>query len=196
MIFIASGAAAQIGIEQYYYMTHIQVAAPVSVVNYNSPKNLYVEARHNYDAINTFSLYLGETFSGKGKLEYSITPMMGVLVGKLKGGSIAVNALVERKTLFFSTQSQYTFSHKEREENYFFAWSELGYQPCSWLFFGLSTQHTYIHKVNSWESEPGILLGFSIGKWSFPIYSFNTMSDTRYFVAGINFKGGLSNRKK
>jgi len=117
---MAPGAVAQIGFEQYYYVTHNQVMAPVSVVNYESSKNLYVEARHNYDEINTFSLYLGETFSGKGKIEYSITPMIGALVGKMKGGSLGVNALVEHKTLFFSTQSQYTFSRKEREENFFF----------------------------------------------------------------------------
>jgi hypothetical protein len=196
MICIWSSSLAQMGFEQYYYMTHDQVKSPVSIVNYESPKHLYTEIRHNYEAINTLSIYLGETFSNKGNVEYSITPIIGVLMGKLKGGSIGVNVFVEHKKFFLSTQSQYTFASHEKKENFFFAWSELAFQPRPWFFIGLSTQHTYSPKAKSWILESGLVTGISHGKWTFPIYSFNPLNTSRYFMVGINFNGGLFKRKK
>ena len=188
-------AVGQVAFEQYYYIKNRQRVESVPLFNYTSRENLYIEARYNYEEANTFSFYLGRSFANEGKFSYTVTPLMGVVMGRLSGGSIGVNATLEYQNIFFSTQSQYTASLHERKANFIYAWSELGYQPWKWFYFGLSTQQTYSPEVDPLISA-GVFVGFSIGKWTFPVYSFNPMSDTRYFVLGINFSGGAFHRSR
>jgi len=169
--------------------------ALVPIVNFESRNNWYFEGRYNYEEMNTFSLYVGRSFSKTDKLSYSIIPMLGGVVGNFKGGSAGVNAVVEYQRLFFSTQSQYTRSFHERSTDFFFTWSELAYQPWQWVYFGLSTQQTYLPKIRSLVSEPGVVLGFSVDRWSFPLYYFNS-TNNKYFVLGINFSSGPFKRNR
>ena len=55
------------------------------VVHYKGRKNFYAEARYNYEDVNTASLYAGKSFSGGKKLEFTVTPMAGVVFGKYFG---------------------------------------------------------------------------------------------------------------
>lgn len=196
MLAVGINTKAQVGFEQYCYLEDKEVFTAVAIFNYESRNYWYVEARYNYEEMNTISVYLGKTFSSEDKLRYSVTPMLGAVAGQFKGGSVGINAVVDYEKIFFSTQSQYTFSIHERREDFFFAWSELGYQPWKWFFVGLSTQQTYLVKVNASLSEPGIMVGFTVGKWTFPLYSFRPMSNNKYFVLGINLSAGALHRNR
>src|SRR5688572_15089237 len=101
---------AQVGFEQYGYIKKNETMTLVPIFNYESSDHTYVEARYNYEDLNTFSFYIGRTFSGKDKLSYSLTPILGAVMGKFTGGSVGMNGVLEYGDLFFSTQSQYTAS--------------------------------------------------------------------------------------
>lgn len=189
-------AQAQIGFEQYCYVKNSQMTTLVPIFNYESNSHWYAEARYNYEEVNTFSLYAGKTFSNDGKFDFSITPMLGGVVGKFKGISSGVNAVVEFKDVFFSTQSQYTISFHESNADFLFSWSELGYQPWKWFFLGVTAQQTYIPEANLLESEPGVFIGFSVGMWTFPLYVFKPMTISNYYVLGINLSMDGFNRNR
>ncbi|RZK44426.1 MAG: hypothetical protein EOO94_05205 [Pedobacter sp.] len=104
-------AQSELGIEQYSYLGTGQPGTIVPVAHYRTRSNWYAEARYNYDEINTFSLYAGRTFSGERNLAYSITPMIGAMVGRSSGGSIAINTEFDFRRFNFSSQSQYSVNY-------------------------------------------------------------------------------------
>jgi len=175
------------GVEQYYYSGTHGTSAIVPRVYYQNKKNWYAEVRYNYDEIGTLSVNVGKAFSKKGAVSYTITPLAGVVAGRLNGGSLGVNAEAEYKNLFFSSESQYTFSSGSRYENFLFNWSELGYQVTSRIYTGLALQMTRAYKTAN-LFEPGIMAGFSFDKFTFPLYAFSPLTNKRYFVLGINWE--------
>lgn len=160
----------------------------VPILTFEPDNNMYVEARYNYEDFNTFSLYFGRTFSTDNIVTYSVTPIMGAVVGKFKGGSIGFNAMIEYNKIFFSSESQYTVSFRESNSDFVFAWSDLAYQPMKWFYLGLSTQQTLLTQKKTLNGELGIALGFIVGRWSFPLYCFIPGNDRPYLVLGVNLK--------
>lgn len=195
IVLCSTTAFAQAGLEQYYYVQGKQPVEFVPIVTFETPGNWYTEARYNYEEKNTFSLYAGKKFSGERKrLMYTLTPILGAVAGEFDGGSAGVNTTLELKKLFFSSQSQYTFSAKDPVHDFFFNWSEVGYEVSSWFYLGLSLQHTQMLHSNTALFEHGAVIGFEFGRWTIPIYSFNTFDSSRYFVLGINL--GIETSKK
>ena len=178
----------QTGFEQYSFIGQKIGFTCVPIVHVQTQNNWYAEARYNYDEEKTFSLYMGKSFSRTGKhISYSVTPMIGGMLGQFKGGSAALNASLEYKKFFLSSQPQFTAFSGERDRSYLFQWSEVGYELKPWLFAGLSIQQTYYTQSKMNITEPGVLLGVTLGKWILPVYLFNPMSTSRYFVLGITY---------
>lgn len=180
------------GVEQYYYGGTKGFSTIVPKLFYQNKKNWYAEVRYNYEELETISINAGKSFSKEDDLSYTITPIAGITAGKLNGASLGLNAETEYKNLFFSAESQYTFSPRNRDANFFYNWSELGYQVTNKLYTGFAMQMTRLYNTaNTWE--PGIMAGLTFNKWTFPIYVFNPSANTRYFVVGINIQWGESN---
>src|ERR1700730_2411314 len=85
------------GIEQYNYFNNSGMSTIMPIVHFENKKGWYSEVRYNYEELKTFSLYAGKSFSYNGFLSGSDTPMFGVLIGNLKGGSAAINIDIECK---------------------------------------------------------------------------------------------------
>jgi hypothetical protein len=185
LVFSPARTQSRGGFEQLYYI-HAKEGSVVPIVHYTTKNKWYGEARYNYDEARTFAVYAGRTFSSKGTFSCSATPVIGGLIGKLNGGSAGVNMDLGFNNLFFSIQSQYTFSMQQKNTKYFFSWSELGYQATPWLFGGMALQHTNFYK-ESGKFEPGGMLGFSMKNWTLPVYMFNQPGGDPYFVLGINW---------
>jgi hypothetical protein len=174
-------------IEQYHYIGSSDANAIVPVVHLQTKKGWYGEARYNYDEKNTFSVLGGKTFSGEHRLDWSLTPMVGIAFGDLNGFTAGLNVSAQRRNFFFNLQSQYTVSTTRNYNNFLFSWGELGYQPLNWLYGGISLQHTR-EQGEKQLIEPGALLGITFNKVSFPFYVFNTFSNNRFFVLGVNWE--------
>ena len=177
------------GAVEHYYFTRAagSEAMMTPMANYTTSKNWYGEARYNFDELNTLSLYAGKKFSGNGNLSWEATPLLGGLIGQMNGGSVGLHFGMDYRKLFFASQSQYSFSVENNIDKYFYNWSEVGYNATSWLYAGLALQQTNVYKMTG-KLEPGCMIGFSIGKWTIPLYAFNTATDERYFVLGLNWQ--------
>lgn len=191
----ATAALAQAGFEQYYYVQNKQPMTMVPIVHVQNSKNWYAEARYNYEAERSFSLYVGKSFSKDSeRLSYAVTPIAGGVGGEFKGASVGFNAMLEYGKLFFSSQSQYTSSFKDHAQDFLFSWTELGYQPLSWFYLGCTVQHTQYTQSKNYQVEPGVVVGFTLGRWTFPLYGFNPLSTNPYLVLGINHAIGLTKK--
>ena len=183
------------GLEHYLYLSKESLAVLVPVAHYQFSGDWYGEARYNYEEANTFSLYGGKTFAKEGKWGYSATPMVGAITGLMNGGSLGLNLDLNRQKLFLSSQSQYSFSIENHAQKYFMTWSELGYEAFSWCYSGVAVQQRKQYRKDP-ELETGYMIGFSFGKWVFPLYVFSPSKKEKYFVAGINYEWEKSSGKK
>ena len=90
--------------------------------------HLHLEARYNYEALKTGSVWLGYNFSSfkPGKdFQVEATPMFGGVFGDLTGA--AAGYFVEityRETIKASTQGEFFFDAGNSSGNFFYSWSE------------------------------------------------------------------------
>ena len=153
------------------------------MAHWQTEKNWYTEVRYNYEDLQTFSMLVGKTFRGSNRLSYTLTPMAGGAVGRFKGISTGLNLDLEYDKFFFSSQSQYSYSVNAYNPSCLYSWSEIGYQRFRWLYTGFSVQQTYSRPGSL--LEPGVMVGFSFGKYTIPIYSFDPLNRERYFIVGL-----------
>ncbi len=182
-----STKAQQGGLEQYYYMGTYKAFTLVPVAYYQTNTNWYAEGRFNYEAINTLSLYAGKTFEKKAAFSYAASPIAGVVLGRLNGGSAGINLAMDYQNFYFNTQSQYTFSVQQRSNNFIYSWSDLTYRFSAKFAAGVSVQQTKLYQING-AFERGLVLRTGFKSWSFPLYIFKPESSERYFVLGINYE--------
>lgn len=182
---IEASAQLQGSIEQLYYFEGQGQFSMGPILKLQNAKNWYAEARYNYEEYETFSFYVGHAFENSSLISYSIVPIFGGVVGRFKGGSAGLNLDVEYKNFFLCSQSQYSFSSEAEIENFFFSWSELGYQPLPWLYGGVAVQPLhYLHQKNSGIS-PGVFAGSEYKNWTASVYTFNPLDRQRTFVISI-----------
>jgi hypothetical protein len=170
--------------EQYFYLGKNRPLSWVPILTYHTPSDWYVEARGNYEANNSASLYFGKTFKKTALISYSIIPIAGLVMGGFDGGSVGANVALDYKKISFSSQSQYTFSIQNQAANFTYSWSDLSYQLREWVSAGVSLQQT------GRLFEKGILIRGVYKKFSVPLYVFNPSTSERYFVLGLNLEWG------
>jgi hypothetical protein len=182
-----SAGQTKTGIESYNFISSKEAYVWMPVVHHVGKKGLYTEMRYNYEAPETVSVYIGKNFSKKGMLDYAVTPMLGIVMGNFSGGSLATNIDLNYKKTFISIQTQYTLSKDDVMKNFFFNWTELGYQPLKWFYAGITVQETKTYKTRL-ISEPGIFAGFMIRKFTIPVYLFNPLQPGKNLIVGINME--------
>ena len=188
-------AQSKTSIEQYHVAGNNRSYMPMSIAHLQSEKNWYAEGRYNYEDAETFSLYLGKTFARNKALSYSLTPILGGVIGNFNGVSAGINMDLDYSRFSFSGQSQYSFSIDQRTDNFFYNWSELVYQPLAWLYSGVSVQNTRLYKTET-VLEPGVLVGFTFRNVTIPFYTFAPFKKSRYFILGLTIEWEKSRQKR
>jgi hypothetical protein len=163
------------------------------IVSYQTSKGFYAEGRYNYEELNTFSYYMGRTFSKSATLSYSISPVAGIVIGDLNGGSVGMNVSLGYKDFYLYSQPQYTFSVEKCDFNYIYSWTDVTYSPLTWLSLGVSLQHTKPYGSKSFMQN-GLIVEAAYKKFTFPLYMFNPFSKDRSITLGASI--GLAFKKK
>ena len=145
---------------------------------------LHLEARYNYEDIDTGSVWAGWTFSWSGAVEFSLVPMAGVVFGHTRGAAPGLELDLVWKVLEFYTEAEYVFDFDDGEDSFFYLWSELTVNPTEWLSFGLVAQRTRAFQTDL-EVDRGLLLGFHVGKVSATVYVFDFDRDDPYVMVGV-----------
>ena len=153
----------------FYFFEDDFFILPIYKVDHNW---LHLEARYNYEDMNTFSAWIGYNLSGGNKFEYTITPMIGGIVGNTDGFSPGLELTFGFYGFELYSESQYVIDFHSVESNYFYMWTDFTYAPLDWLWFGISGQRTKVYQTE-FEVQRGLLVGGSYRWFGLTGYIFN-----------------------
>jgi len=145
---------------------------------------LHLEARYNYEDLNTGSLWGGYNFSGGEKLAWEITPMLGGVIGDTSGVAPGYKGSLSWWKLELYSEGEYVFDTGDSSESFFYNWSELTLAPLDWFRFGLVTQRTRVYETDR-EVQRGLLVGFSYKMVDLTTYVFNPDDSKPTFVVAV-----------
>lgn len=147
--------------------------------------HLHLEARYNYEDMQTFSAWIGYNFNGGNKFSFEITPMIGGVIGHTSGMATGVECTLNYAGFEFYTESEYVFDLEEHEDDFYYNWTDFTYSPLDWLWFGLSTQRTKLYQTDL-EIQRGLLLGGGYRWFGLTGYLYNLGWDDPYFILAIS----------
>lgn len=149
---------------------------------------LHLEARYNYEDLETGSLWVGCNFSLGQKLVLEATPMIGGVLGNTTGVAPGYLFSLSYKRFELSSQGEYVFDTKDRSGSFFYSWPQLTYSPLDWFNVGLVAQRTKAYHTQ-FDVQRGVLVGFSHKRLNFTTYIFNLgwTDPTLVFELGVDF---------
>jgi len=148
---------------------------------------LHLEGRYNWEDINTFSGWVGYNFNGGNKFEYTITPMLGGIVGNTDGIAPGLEIDLQYYGVEFSSQSEYVIDFSGRKNDYYYSWTDLSYSPLDWFWFGLSMQRTRIH-LNPEEFQFGLMAGGGYKSLGLTSYLYSLGSDDPCLIIALTLE--------
>jgi hypothetical protein len=149
---------------------------------------LHLEARYNYEALDTGSVWVGYNFSGGEKLAWEFTPMLGGVFGDTSGVAPGYKGSLSWWKIKLYSEGEYVFDTGDSSDSFFYNWSELTLAPVEWLRFGIVTQRTRVYQTDR-DIQPGLLIGFSWKNMDLAAYVLNPDEDEPIFAFsfGVSF---------
>jgi len=149
---------------------------------------LHLEARYNYEALETGSAWVGYNFSGGEALAWEITPMIGGVVGDTNGVAPGYKGSLGWWKLEFYSEGEYVFDTGDSSGHFFYAWSELSLSPVDWGRIGLAGQRTRAYQTDR-EIQRGVLGGVTYEGVDLTTYVFDpdTSEPTVVVALGVTF---------
>lgn len=155
---------------------------------FRADKNkLHFEARYNYEDRETFSGWVGYNFIGgnRNNLDYTITPMIGGVVGNSDGMAAGLEITLTYKKFELYTESENFFDFESQENNYFYNWTDLTFSATDWLWVGISGQRTRLYQTDL-DIQRGILVGASLKNLELSTYYYNIGFDDPFFLITLS----------
>ena len=143
---------------------------------------LHLEARYNYEALETGSAWIGYNFSVGDTLTFAVTPMLGGVFGETFGIAPGYLASLGWWKLELSTEGEFMFDVGSSEDGFFYAWSELTLAPTDWLRLGLAVQRTKLYQTD-FDVQRGFVVGFNYRWADLAAYVFNPDDEPTFVVA-------------
>jgi hypothetical protein len=149
---------------------------------------LHLEARYNYEDLNTGSVWLGYNVTAGKDLKLSITPMIGGVLGQTVGIAPGCEASLSYKQFDLSVTNEYVFDTKNHSGSFYYATPQLTYSPKDWFRVGLTAIRTKILHMKE-DVQRGFLVGFSHKHAEFTtyVYDLGWTDPTLVFEVGWNF---------
>lgn len=145
---------------------------------------LHLEARYNYEALDTGSAWLGCNFGAGEKLAWELTPMLGGVFGDKTGLAPGYKGSLSWWKLELYSEGEYFVEIGHSSGNFFYNWSELTISPFDWFRFGLVTQRTRAYQTDR-EMQRGLLFGVTWHHVDLATYLFNLDETHPTIVLGI-----------
>ena len=150
---------------------------------------LHLEARYNYEALESGSAWVGYNFSGGETLAWEFTPMLGGVFGDLTGIAPGYKGSLSWWKLELYSEGESVFDRGDSADSFFYNWSELTLAPVDWLRFGLVTQRTRAYESDR-DIQRGLLVGVSYRKLDLSAYYFNPDDDKPTVVIAVGLTLG------
>ena len=148
---------------------------------------LHLEARYNYEALDTASLWGGANFSVGEKWVFDSTVMLGGVFGDVEGFAPGFRLSLTRSWFELTSEAEYYIDNHDHEENFFYTWSEIAGYPLEWFRLGLSIQRTRAYETDL-DLQRGPFVGFSWKSFDAAAYVFNPGSDDVTYTLGLSYE--------
>jgi hypothetical protein len=132
----------------------------------------HVEARYNYEAQRSGSLWTGRTLSVGEEVSFDLTLMFGGVFGEVQGFAPGFLMTLGYWKLQLYSEGEYLFDTASRDDWYFYTWSELTLAPLDWLTLGFVVQRTRAYQTEL-DLQRGLLLGLSYEEFWFTAHVFD-----------------------
>lgn len=127
---------------------------------------LHAEARYNYEAQRTGSLWVGYNLSAGKKVVLEATPMIGGVFGNVNGLAPGLQFTVTRNKVQMYSANEYVFDAATKAGNFFYTWTQLTYSPVQWFKTGYVVQRTRAYQTPL-SIQRGLLAEFTYKKVQF-----------------------------
>jgi hypothetical protein len=101
---------------------------------------LHLEARYNYENLDTGSMWFGYNFAGGETVEWTLTPIIGGVFGQTDGVAPGYKGSLIWRQLEVYSEGEYVFDAHDSADSFFYNWSEVTFVPAEWFRVGLVTQ--------------------------------------------------------
>jgi len=164
----------------YYYALSDQ-SDYLSVIATADRESLHLEARYNYEALDTGSVFAGWNFSGGDALTWELTPILGAVFGATQGIAPGFEASLAYGIVDFYIEAEYMHDFEVQEDSFTYAWSELGFSPLKWLRFGIVGQRSRAYQSDR-DVQRGGFAQITYDKVTLGTYVFNPDDSADRFV--------------
>jgi hypothetical protein len=147
---------------------------------------LHLEARYNYEARDTASVWVGYNLNGGSDLAWQLTPMLGGVFGHTQGVAPGYKGSLSWRKLSLYSEGEYLIDTEQTSDSFFYNWSELTLAPADWIRFGVVTQRTRAYAADR-DIQRGLLLGLSLKRLTFTahVFDLDTHDPTYVFSFGL-----------
>jgi hypothetical protein len=133
---------------------------------------LHLEARWNYEAQDTGSLWAGWNYSTGKSVTLDVTPMLGAVIGDTDGIAPGVELSLAWKQLDFYTETELVYDLDSAHDSFVYSWTEGGYSPAEWVRVGIVGQRTRLYDTGL-DVQRGIFGQVIFGRTTLGVYWFN-----------------------
>lgn len=133
---------------------------------------LHLEARYNYEAQRTGSLWAGYNLSVGKKVVLEFTPMIGGVFGKVDGVAPGLEFTGTYKKLQLFSANEYIFAASGKADDFFYTWTQITYTPLKWFTLGYVMQRTRAY-TTPLDIQRGFLVEFARKKMTFTTQIFD-----------------------
>lgn len=151
-------------------------------------QGLHLEARYNYEAPETASLWVGHNWDGGSQVTWELTAMLGGVVGETFGVAPGARGTLTWWKLELSSEAEIVFDVGEATDSFFYSWSELSIVVLDLIRLGGAMQRTRLYESDR-EVQVGLLAGLATPTFFLTMYLFNLDDErpTLVLTAGYEF---------
>lgn len=142
---------------------------------------LHLEARYNYENLDTGSLWVGCNFGGGETIMWELTPMLGGVIGDTTGLAPGYKGSIGWWRFELYSEGEYVADTRHSHDSFFYNWSELSLSPLDWFRVGMVTQRTRLYETDR-DIQRGVLAGVMFKHLDFTGYILNPDESTPTFV--------------
>ena len=146
---------------------------------------LHLEARYNYEDLNTASLFAGWRLETGKKLEFAFTPIIGSVFGNTNGIAPGYEMELVYKSFDLYSETEYLFDFSGKENNFLYTWTELAVMPTDNFRTGITIQRTRLYQTE-FDIQRGLLAEYYFGKLRAGVYYFSPFSSDNFFIASFS----------
>lgn len=133
---------------------------------------LHLEARYNYEALDTGSAWVGYNFNFGEKLAITFTPIVGAVFGETSGFAPGYEISAKWWKLEFYKEGEFLVDSAAKSGNFYYSWAEFRLALAEWARVGMVVQRTRLYQTE-FDTQRGIMASISMQRLNLNAYLFN-----------------------